>query len=93
VEAFLNSHLAFIKLTRLFETIFREMEASVWKCEAFIKISIIFEDFFREIEAFSIHLSLCLCGLYKTYCRGGFLAPVRPCPKTLKMPRSFQNKL
>jgi hypothetical protein len=35
----------FIKITRLFEDIPREMEA-------FLKISIIIEDFFREIEAF-----------------------------------------
>jgi hypothetical protein len=43
----------FINTTRLFEDIFREMEASVKKCGAFIKISIIFENIFREIEAFS----------------------------------------
>jgi hypothetical protein len=43
----------FINITRLFEDISREMEASVKKCGAFIKISTIFEDFFREIEAFS----------------------------------------
>jgi hypothetical protein len=41
-----------MNITRLFEDISREMEASVFKFEAFIKISIIFEDFFREIEAF-----------------------------------------
>jgi hypothetical protein len=42
----------FISITRLFEEIFREMEASAYKCEVFIKISIIFDNFFK-IENFS----------------------------------------
>jgi hypothetical protein len=53
-EAFLNKYEDFIKKTRLFEDISREMKTSVYKCVAFIKISIIFEDFFRKIEGFSI---------------------------------------
>jgi hypothetical protein len=35
----------------LFKDIFRELEASDYKCEAFIKITRLFEDIFREIEA------------------------------------------
>jgi hypothetical protein len=49
VEASLNQYEDFIRITRRFENISREMDASVQKCGALINITIIFEDFFREI--------------------------------------------
>jgi hypothetical protein len=49
VEALL---LEFIKRTRFFEDISREVKASVKKCGAFIPISIIFEDFSEKLRLF-----------------------------------------
>jgi hypothetical protein len=43
---------AIIKVTRLFEHIFKEMKALTKKIEAFLKTTRIFEDIFNEIEAF-----------------------------------------
>jgi hypothetical protein len=49
---FLNIYEDFIKTTRLFEDISREMEAVVKKCGAFITMSIIFEDFSVKLRLF-----------------------------------------
>jgi hypothetical protein len=50
MEAFDYKCEAFIKITRLFEDIFREMENK--NPEAFTKITRLFEDIFNRIEAF-----------------------------------------
>jgi hypothetical protein len=41
-----------MRITRLYEDIFREMKGSVKKCGAFIKISTIFEDFSDKLRLF-----------------------------------------
>jgi hypothetical protein len=52
VETFLNIYEDYIKTTRLFEDISREMEAFVKKCGAFKTMSIIFEDFSVKLRLF-----------------------------------------
>jgi hypothetical protein len=43
---------AFWKISRLFQYIFKEVEAFVPKCEAFVKITRLLKYIFREVEAF-----------------------------------------
>jgi hypothetical protein len=52
VEAFFNYYEDFMKITRLYEDISTEMEASVWKCGDFTMISIIFLDFLEKLRLF-----------------------------------------
>jgi hypothetical protein len=42
---------AFLKLIRLFNDIFREVEAFDYNCEASIKFTRLFEDIFTEMKA------------------------------------------
>jgi hypothetical protein len=55
VEAFFNYYEDFMKITRLYEDISREMKASIWKCgdfTYFTMISIIFLDFLEKLRLF-----------------------------------------
>jgi hypothetical protein len=58
MKAFSSNVRCFERFLRLFNNIFREVEAFDLKCEVFIKITRLFEDLFREMEALIRNLRL-----------------------------------